>query len=39
VTFGHPLSAPDVVIRGFGTVFEPPALFFRTHLGLQVRFF
>ncbi len=39
VTFGHPLSAPDVVIRGFGTLFEPPVLFFRTHVGLRVRFF
>ena len=39
VTFGHPLSAPDVVIRGFGTVFEPPVLFFRTYLRLRVRFF
>jgi len=36
---GHPFSAPNVVIRGFGTVFEPPVLFFRTYLGLQVHFF
>lgn len=36
---GHPLAAPDVVIVGFGTLFEPPIFFFRAQLGLQVRVF
>lgn len=39
VGVGHPLVAPDVVIHGFGTLFEPPILFVRAHLGLEVRLF
>jgi hypothetical protein len=36
---GHPFVAPDVVIGGFGTLFTPPLLFVRVHLGLEFRLF
>lgn len=39
VTIGHAFAAPDVVIQGFGPLFEPPVAFFRLHLGLDVRLF
>ena len=39
MTVGHPFTAPDALILGFGTVFEPPIVYLRTHLGLELRFF
>lgn len=39
VVVGHAFAAPDVVIEGFGKVFETPFLFVRLQFGLEVRLF
>ncbi|AKU93663.1 hypothetical protein AKJ09_00327 [Labilithrix luteola] len=39
VVVGHAFAAPDVVIQGFGTLFEAPFLFVRLQLGLEIRLF